>query len=322
MLIYTFRFIPLNQKVSYAQRNVKEFGLDNSNFKLALVRPFDNMYTYFTNKSKGFIAYPVYEVMRHLIHKDKSKNLGLIIGKSGIAVGDMPWNLCFITNTIVDLNVFYRGGGYVYPLYVDTNTSVNQGKARTQEIGDTGDTIIPNLNEGFVKHITECLGGETPTPENIQDYIYAILYSSAYREKFKEQLKYHFPRIPYPSSSEYFYKMSELGRKLRNLHLMDASEKWNAKNIYPFKGDSSSVVVKPYWKDCRIYINEDNYYDNVSQEIWSYYIGGYQVAEKWLKDRKGTELDFHEIVHYSNILYVIAHTLLTTQAIDEVYKQG
>ena len=234
----------------------------------------------------------------------------------------MPWNLCFITNTIVDLNVFYRGGGYVYPLYVDTNTSVNQGKARTQEIGDTGDTIIPNLNEGFVKHITECLGGETPTPENIQDYIYAILYSSAYREKFKEQLKYHFPRIPYPSSSEYFYKMSELGRKLRNLHLMDASEKWNAKNIYPFKGDSSSVVVKPYWKDCRIYINEDNYYDNVSQEIWSYYIGGYQVAEKWLKDRKGTELDFHEFVHYSNILYVIAHTLLTTQAIDEVYKQG
>ena len=196
--------------------------------------------------------------MRHLIHKDKSKNLGLIIGKSGIAVGDMPWNLCFITNT---------------------------------------------------------------TPENILDYIYATLYSTAYREKSKEQLKYHFPRVPYPSSSEYFYKMSELGRKLRYLHLMDASEKWNTKNIYPFKGDGSSVVVKPYWKDSRIYINDNNYFDNVSQDIWSYYIGGYQIAEKWLKDRKGTELDFHEIVHYSKILYVIAHTLLITQAIDEVYKK-
>lgn len=311
-----------DQKVSYAQRNVKEYGLDESNFKLALVRPFDTMYTYFTNKSKGFIAYPVYDIMRHLIHKDKSKNLGLIIGKSGIAVGDMPWNLCFITNTIVDLNVFYRGGGYVYPLYVNTNTSVNQGKASTQEIGDNSDSIIPNLNEEFVKHITEDLGGETPTPENILDYIYATLYSSVYREKFKEQLKYHFPRIPYPSSSEYFHKMSELGKNLRYLHLMEANENWNAKSIYPFKGDGSCIVVKPYWKDGRIYINDTNYYDNVPQEIWSYYIGGYQVAEKWLKDRKGTELDFHEIVHYSNILYVIAHTLLTTKEIDEVYKQG
>ena len=311
-----------DQKVSYAQRNVKEFGLDENNFKLALVRPFDTMYTYFTNKSKGFIAYPAYDIMRHLIHKDKSKNLGLIIGKSGIAVGDMPWNLCFITNTIVDLNVFYRGGGYVYPLYVNTNTSVNQGKASTQEIGDNSDSIIPNLNEEFVKHITEDLGGKTPTPENILDYIYATLYSSVYREKFKEQLKYHFPRIPYPSSSEYFHKMSELGMNLRYLHLMEANENWNAKSTYPFKGDGSCIVVKPYWKDGRIYINDTNYYDNVPQEIWLYYIGGYQVAEKWLKDRKGTELDFHEIVHYSNILYVIAHTLLTTQAIDEVYKQG
>ena len=310
-----------DQKVSYAQRNVKEFGLNESNFKIALVRPFDCMYTYFTNKSKGFIAYPVYDIMRHLIHKDKSKNLGLVIGKSGKAVGDMPWNLCFITNTIVDLNVFYRGGGYVYPLYVDTNTSVNQGKASTQEIGDDCNTIIPNLNEDFIKRITESIGGESPTPENILDYIYATLYSSVYRKKFKEQLKYHFPRIPYPSSSDYFYKMSELGKELRHLHLMDSSEKWNAKNIYPFKGDGSCIVVKPYWKDGRIYINDTNYYDNIPQEIWSYYIGGYQVAEKWLKDRKGTELDFHEIVHYSNILYVIAHTLLTTKEIDEVYKQ-
>lgn len=242
------------------------------------------------------------------------------IGKSGNAVGNMPWNLCFITNTIVDLNIFYRGGGYVFPLYVETNTSVNQGKASTQEIGDNHNTIIPNLNEDFLKGITECLGGETPTPESILNYIYATLYSSAYREKFKEQLKYHFPRIPYPSSTEYFYKMSELGKELRDLHFMDASEKWNAKNIYPFKGDGSCVIVKPNWKENKIYINNDNYYDNVPQEIWSYYIGGYQVAEKWLKDRKGEELDFQEIIHYTNILYVISHTLRITKQIDEVYK--
>ena len=311
-----------DQKISYAQRNVNEFGLDDSHFKLALVRPFDYRYTYFTNKSKGFIAYPVYDVMRHLIHKDKSKNLGLVIGKSGNAVGDMPWNLCFITNTIVDLNVFYRGGGYVYPLYVDTNTSVNQGKARTQEIGDNDDTIIPNLSEEFLKQITECMGGATPTPKEILDYIYATLYSSAYKEKFKEQLKYQFPRIPYPSSPEYFYKMAELGEELRHLHIMGGKENWNAKSIYPLKGNGSSIIDKPNWKDNRIYLNADIYYDNVPQEVWSYYIGGYQVAEKWLKDRKGDELDFNELVHYPNILYAIANTLLITNKIDEVYKQG
>lgn len=190
-----------DQKVAYAQRNVKEFGIKDEFFKKALVRPFDSKFTYFTNKSKGFIAFPVYDTMRHLAHQDQSKNLGLIIGKSGNVVGDMPWNLCFVTNTIVDLNIFYRGGGYVYPLYVDTSKAVNQGDSSTQELGDEKETIISNLNGDIIKKLSDCLGVE-PFPEDLLDYIYAILHSSNYREKFKEQLKYQFPRIPYPQNEE------------------------------------------------------------------------------------------------------------------------
>lgn len=308
-----------DQKVAYAQRNIKEFGIKDEFFKKALIRPFDLKYTYFTNKSKGFIAFPVYDTMRHLAHQDPSKNLGLIIGKSGNVVGDMPWNLCFVTNTIVDLNIFYRGGGYVYPLYVDTSKAVNQGDSTTQELGDEKETIIPNLNGEIIKKLTDSLGME-PSPEDVLDYIYAILHSSNYREKFKEQLKYQFPRIPFPRNHEEFQSLSSLGNKLSHLHLMDNALSWNAKNQYPFKGNGSSIVVKPLWKDGKVYINKDNYYDNVTEDVWQYYIGGYQVAEKWLKDRKGTELDFNAIIHYSNILYVLKQTICLAIEIDKIYK--
>lgn len=295
-----------DSKVINGIRNIKEFGIKEEFFKEATYRPLDKRYTYFTNKSKGFIARPVYDTMRHLAHQDQSKNLGLIIGKNGNVVGDMPWNLCFVTNTIVDLNIFYRGGGYVYPLYVDTSKAVNQGDSSTQELGDEKETIISNLNGDIIKKLTDCLGVE-PSPEDLLDYIYAILHSSNYREKFKEQLKYQFPRIPYPQNEEEFKKLASLGNHLRHLHLMDNTATWNAKCQFPFKGNGSSIIVKPQWKDGKVYINKENYYDNVPEEVWRYYIGGYQIAEKWLKDRKGTELDFNDIIHYSNILYVLAH---------------
>jgi hypothetical protein len=71
-----------------------------------------------------------------------------------------------------------------------------------------------------------------------------------------------------------------------------------AKSKFPFKGNGSSIIVKPQWKDGKVYINKENYYDNVPEEVWQYYIGGYQIAEKWLKDRKDTELDFiHHFRH-------------------------
>ena len=84
---------------------------------------------------------------------------------------------------------------------------------------------------------------------------------------------------------------------------MDNTAAWKAKSKFPFKGNGSSIIVKPQWKDGKVYINKENYYDNVPED----YIGGYQIAEKWLKERKGTELDFNAIIHYSNILYVSAH---------------
>ena len=110
-----------------------------------------------------------------------------------------------------------------------------------------------------------------------------------------------------------------MGNHLRHLHLMDNTATWNAKSQFPFKGNGSSIIVKPQWKDDKVYINKENYYDNVPEVVWRYYIGGYPIAEKWLKDRKGTELDFNAIIHYSNILHVLTQTIYLSKEIDKIY---
>ena len=137
-----------DQKVSFAQNHVKDYGIKDEYIQPATYRPFDKRYTYFTNKSKGFIAYPVYETMHHFVDTD---NLGLIIGQQGQVVGNMPWNLAFITDSITDLNVFYRGGGYVYPLYV------------TEQIGDKMEVRL-NIKPTILQEI------ETKLEESIEPH--------------------------------------------------------------------------------------------------------------------------------------------------------
>lgn len=295
-----------DQKVSYAQRNVKSYGQANEFFRPVLYRPFDKKYTYFTDGSKGFIAYPVYSVMRHLIHKDKSKNLALIVGKTGQVVGDMPWNLAFVSDTIVDLNVFYRGGGYVCPLYLNMDETVTYKEAVSVSTLEKG--IEPNLNAGIKRRIEQIIGRELQ-PEEALDYIYATLYSPAYREKYREFLKSDFPRIPYPAGADAFDALAACGRRLRELHLMRGAASWNANKLHPCRGEGTGMVEKRKWKEGRVYINDTQYYDNVSEEMWRFYIGGYQVADKWLKDRMGKPLDYEATLRYSQILYVIDQTI-------------
>ena len=306
-----------DSKISNAIKHVKDFGLKDEFYKRALYRPFDNKYTYFSNKSKGFLARPVYEIMRHLAHSDTKKNLGLIIGQCGNVVGDMPWNLAFITDTITDLNVFYRGGGYVYPLYVNTKKETTYGDSSSQEFGDEKESIVSNLNERIMR-IIEMNLGERPSPEDLFDYIYAVLYSPGYRERYKEFLKRDFPHIPYPKDTTTFDKLVIAGKKLRELHLMKDSSKWNARRRFPCMGEGSDSLEYRRWENGKIYFNDTQYFDNVPQAIWEFYIGGYQVADKWLKDRVNTDISYNEIVHYQNILYSIEGTIQLMKEIDDI----
>ena len=296
-----------DQKVTFAQSHVKSFGVKDQYIQPATYRPFDKRYTYFTNKSKGFIAYPVYEIMHHFVD---IPNIGLIVGQQGQVVGDMPWNLAFVTDSIVDLNVFYRGGGYVYPLYI------------TEKIGSKLDVRV-NIKPDILQKVKDCIDSEV-NPKEFVSYIYAILHSNNYRRKFKPYLDYNFPYIPYPDKSTYA-NLVKLGQKLIELHLMTHLGDSTQSVIFCGEGDG---VIDTYHYECidtisdtgKVWINKQQCFTNVPRGAYDFYIGGYQPLQKWLKDRKGRNLDFKDILHYQRMVHSITLTIDLMKEIDEYYN--
>jgi Type ISP C-terminal specificity domain len=150
-------------------------------------------------------------------------------------------------------------------------------------------------------------GLEIPDELRVFDYIYGVLHSPDYRRTYAQFLKIDFPRIPYPASPEVFAHVAEKGGQLRRLHLMEDAA--IGATPYPFKGEGDNVVVKPaLTEDGRVMINADQYFEGVPQAAWEFHIGGYQPAQKWLKDRKGRALSFDDVVHYQKIIKILIET--------------
>jgi predicted helicase len=327
-------------QVNFAKKDLIAHFPDKGVYTQIAYRPFDKRWSYYTGKSKGFYCYPRQEVMQHFT---LGKNLGLIIGRQGQAVGSMQWNLSFITNCMTDLNIYYRGGGTTFPLYLYPETSGQLSIGESQN-------RVPNLNMDIVEKFASGLGfyfqPEQPDyskqteetnqlyPIYILDYIYAVLHSPAYREKYKEFLKIDFPRVPYPTNPRQFYDLVDLGSQLRALHLLESPEVENYITQYPIDGDN--VVDKPIFLSSppseglgevdglrevgRVYINPTQYFDKVPKVAWEFYIGGYQPAQKWLKDRKGRALSFEDILHYQKMIVALAKTADLMVEIDGVLE--
>src|SRR5690554_1971556 len=290
-------------------------------------RPFDYRYTIYTGKSKGFHSYPRHDIHQHIINKD---NISLILGRQGQAVGSMQWNLIFINNTILDSNMFYRGGNMNYPLYIYSEVDDKQKIFKTEN-------RIPNLNQKIVDQISLKLEltftNEKETTENtyapidLLDYIYAVLHSPTYREKYKEFLKIDFPKIPYPKDAATFWQLVKLGGEIRQIHLLESDKVEDYITSYPIGGDNK-VTRKLTKNDIgyeaiddekgRVWINDEQYFDNVPLIAWEFYIGGYQPAQKWLKDRKDRTLEFEDILHYQKIIVALTETDRLMKEIDEI----
>jgi len=138
------------------------------------------------------------------------------------------------------------------------------------------------------------------------DYIYGVLHCPAYRETYAEFLKIDFPRIPWPASPDAFWDISAKGTTLRKLHLMDPAT--IGQTPYPFAGEGDNVVDKPRFDAGRVRINRTQYFADVPEVSWTFYIGGYQPAQKWLKDRKGRALSFDDVRHYQKIVKILSET--------------
>lgn len=310
-------------QVGFARKDLQASFPKTGKYVKISYRPFDDKWTFYTGKSKGFHCMPRGEVMRHFL---KGTNYGLVIGRQGQVVGSMHWNLVFITSKITDLNLYYRGGGMTFPLYLYSETDELPGLA-----GPLGRE--PNLNKEIVNKIAKDLNltflpddnlaydlpaelGEYFSPLDLLDYIYAILHSPTYREKYKEFLKIDFPRVPYPKNSETFWNLVELGSKLREIHLMESPVLNQFITLYNRTG--SDVVDKPVYKNGNVYINETQCFENVPGVAWNFYIGGYQPAQKWLKDRRNRQLSFEDILHYQRIIIALTETDRLMQEIDKI----
>ena len=252
-------------------------------------RPFDDKFIYYSDK---IVHRPRAKVFNNLYKKD---NLAFIIGRQGQAVGDMQWNVVYATDKIVDLNIFYRGGGCTFPLYLYAD---NMGRLEK----------TPNLNKEIWAKINAAAGCET-TPEEVFYYIYAVLHTPSYREKYKEFLKVDFPRIPYPTNGEEFKRLADIGRQLVEVHLLKAPQVKNMFSpvaTFPAAGTNRVDAIK--YEDGKVYISKEQYFDNVPPEAWEFFIGGYQPAQKWLKDRKGRTLSADDVMHYKSIIIALLET--------------
>ncbi|MCT7533270.1 N-6 DNA methylase [Aliarcobacter cryaerophilus] len=305
-----------DQKVSYAKNNILDFGIKDKYIVKINYRLFDEKWTYFTDKSRGFIAYPVYQIMKHFT-KD---NIGLITNRQ---CQTENYQHTFITKVMNDLHITETANAnpYTFPLYLypDENSLTNE---RT-----------PNLNLEIVKEIEEKLGlkflnekiedSTTFAPIDILDYIYAVLHSPSYREKYKEFLKIDFPRVPYPNP-ETFWQLVSLGGKLRSLHLLEDTSL--DERIIDIKGEGELLIKNSLNKKdfsiedekVELRLNDEVSVVNIPLVAWEFYIGGYQPAQKWLKDRVGRVLSRADMKHYNRIINALCKTDLIMKKIDEV----
>jgi predicted helicase len=163
--------------------------------------------------------------------------------------------------------------------------------------------------------------GQKVTSRSIFNYIYSILYSSTYRNKYEEFLESDFPRIPFTSNLQVFCKIQELGQELVDLHLMkdDSLKKSKTK----FQGQGEHTVKKPFYdnKTKRIYINESRYFEGIERQVWEYQIGGYQVLSKWLKYRMRRDLSLSDVKHFCRIAEIIGETIKIQSRIDDLYGE-
>ncbi|AZL53633.1 DNA methyltransferase [Aliarcobacter skirrowii] len=307
-------------KIERAKADVKNNINNEMVWQNVSYRPFDIRKTFYTGKQNGFVCNGRFNVMKHLL----KNNIGFI-AKRGFYNENSP--VAFLTKYISDRRGWsspgMQGAESIFPLYLypDENSLTNE---RT-----------PNLNLEIVNEIEEKLGlkfvnekiedSTTFAPIDILDYIYAVLHSPSYREKYKEFLKIDFPRVPYPKP-ETFWQLVSLGGKLRSLHLLEDTNL--DERIIDIKGEGELLIKNSLNKKdfsiedkkVELRLNDEVSVLNIPLVAWEFYIGGYQPAQKWLKDRVGRVLNRADMKHYNRIINALCKTDLIMKKIDEVAK--
>ena len=291
-------------------------------------RPFDTRKIYY---SADMVDWGREKYMQHIVD---NKNYAFVTARQSTTES---WSLAQISKNMIDnrYHFSYKGIPTEFPLYLypenDGQQTIEKELKRKPNLNqEIVNEIATKLDSTFTNEKEQTKG--TFAPIDILDYIYAVLHSPTYREKYKEFLKIDFPRVPYPKDVKTFWDLVKLGKEVREIHLLESSKVEDYITSYEMAEDAendhniiTTKIGKKDWEIIdtekqlgRIWINESKYFDNVPIIAWEFYIGGYQPAQKWLKDRKERELKFEDILHYQKIIVALTETDRIMKEIDKI----
>jgi len=291
-------------KIKNVRESIKQLEWRKS-IRLYSYRPFDNRKICYLS---SLIDRDRLDLMKNFF----KENLGLIVDRTTST--NIPFNHVFVSQNLIDVRLLpdFGGAPFLFPLHIYPSSD-KKGLFH-------GEEREPNIRSHIFKSLSNAYQKEV-TSEEIFYYIYAVLYSETYRAKYAEFLKIDFPRVPFTKDYKLFSKMAEYGNRLVDLHLLKSTELNSP--ISRLQGEKDNRVEKLKYdeKAGLLYINNEQYFEGISQDVWSYQIGGYQVCDKWLKDRKKRILSIDEIQTYCRIVTAIQKTIEIQKDIDSFYKE-
>ncbi|EKE13609.1 MAG: hypothetical protein ACD_12C00889G0003 [uncultured bacterium] len=328
----------VNWKISNAKRDIID-NSDKNKLSKILYRPFDIRFTLFTTRSNGFLSRPIYDVMKNLT----KPNLALLCKRQS----KQDFTYSFISNVLCESCVFESAyaNNSVFPLYIYDESSSQMSLLGVQGSAKN----VSNISPIFIKEFSETIGlniiengqgdlQNTLGPEDIFYYIYAILHNPTYRTRYMEQLKIDFPRVPFTQNKALFKQLVIIGNKLANLHLLgensfdksktilDEPNKWNIKTGgQKTEGleDWKVIEVRYDEQNKRVYVNKSQFFEGIEKDVWELNIGGYQVCDKWLKERKKAQrsLSGDDLIHFMKIIITLRETIRLMREIDTLIPQ-
>jgi len=293
-------------KIANSITDFKENNANETHIKQIAYRLFDKRFTFYSGKAKGFHASPQKKIVNNMLFE----NTGLLLPRQ---ISKRTFQHVFCTDVIPDMCCFSsetKGANQLFPLYLYHEDIKKGERTITKE---------QNFTKDFLVFLKEKYNFEF-TPEQILGYIYAVLHSPTYREKYFEDLKIDFARIPFVNTNNEFFKLSNLGTSLVNAHLLKNIPNTN---IGEFIGESDNIVESVLYNEVtqQIFINKIQYFEKVNPEIYDFKIGGYAPIEKFLKSRKDRVLTIDEIETVENIIKVLDFTIEKMNELEVLTKE-
>ena len=320
-------------RVATAQADVRASGPSKKKIRTILYRPFDVRFTYYTGNSRGFYASPCRKVMLNMI---EGENLGLVLSRR-VEVGGFTHVFC-TRGVVGHHSVTLKEVNYLFPLWLDASNDASNNPLEERR------PKRPNLDPKFLRAMADSLSSKTKErratrglsldPEEVLAYIYAVFHSPSYRSGYEAQLKLDFARVPLPASVDLFRKLAETGHDLLALHLLESPKL--GEFITTYTGPKNPNVGRVGWLDGTVWLDAGKTnareghratrpgtigFHGVAEEVWDFQIGGYQVCQRWLKDRNGRTLSDEDITHYQKIVVALNETIRLMAEIDKIIEE-